>query len=120
MKPVVTVGLGQPRKIFLSGLRDGFPLTISIFAYGLVFGVLARQAGLTYTESLLMSGLVFAGSSQFAAVAMLSVGVSTIPIITATDKSQNPRSALDLGFFYIYFYSYNFCKCTQYFASQIL
>jgi 4-azaleucine resistance transporter AzlC len=69
---------------FLTGLRDGFPLTVSIFAYGLVFGVLARQAGLTYTESLLMSAFVFAGSSQFAAVAMISTGAGTLQIITAT------------------------------------
>ncbi len=68
---------------FLFGLRDGFPLTVSIFAYGLVFGVLARQAGLTYYETLLMSALVFAGSSQFAAVAMLTSGVGTFQIIVA-------------------------------------
>ncbi|MDW7683707.1 MAG: AzlC family ABC transporter permease [Bacillota bacterium] len=69
---------------FLSGLREGFPLTVSIFAYGLVFGVLARQAGLTYMEALLMSAVVFAGSSQFAAVAMISTGMGATQIITAT------------------------------------
>lgn len=72
------------RTEFAAGLRDGLPLTVSIFAYGLVFGVLARQAGLTYSEALFMSAAVFAGSSQFAAVAMLSAGVTTVPIITAT------------------------------------
>lgn len=68
---------------FVSGLRDGLPLTISIFAYGLVFGVLARQAGMTYSETLLMSAVVFAGSSQFAAVAMLSTGTGTLQIVAA-------------------------------------
>lgn len=68
---------------FTRGLRDGFPLAVSIFAYGLVYGVLARQAGLTYMETLLMSAVVFAGSSQFAAVAMISAGVGAAQIIGA-------------------------------------
>lgn len=76
-------GFSQRYPDLLSGLRDGFPLTISIFAYGLVFGVLARQAGMTSAETLLMSAFVFAGSAQFAAVALLSTGVGTLQIITA-------------------------------------
>ncbi len=43
---------------FRSGVKEGAPLAVSIFAYGLVFGVLARQAGLTYWETVLMSGAV--------------------------------------------------------------
>lgn len=82
---IATVTQTHSRKAdFVSGLREGFPLAVSIFAYGLVFGVLARQAGLTYFDALLMSGVVFAGSSQFAAVAMISAGVGAGQIITAT------------------------------------
>lgn len=69
---------------FMLGMRDGLPLIFSIFAYGLVFGVLARQAGLQYGETLFMSGTVFAGSSQFAAVSMLSTGAGAAQIILAT------------------------------------
>jgi 4-azaleucine resistance transporter AzlC len=72
------------RQEFFTGIRDGLPLTASIFAYGLVFGVLARQAGLSYAEALLMSAAVFAGASQFAAVAMLTTGMAAMPIIMAT------------------------------------
>lgn len=71
------------RPDFISGLRDGLPLAISIFAYGLVFGVLARQAGMTTAETLFMSAIVFAGSAQFAAVAMLNTGAGTLQIILA-------------------------------------
>ncbi|MGE4422873.1 MAG: AzlC family ABC transporter permease [Pseudodesulfovibrio sp.] len=48
------------------------PVALSVFAYGMVYGLLTRQAGLTMTESALSSGLIFAGSSQFVALDMWS------------------------------------------------
>lgn len=47
------------------GARRIAPVALSVFPYGAVFGVLARQAGLSLAEASLMSGLVCAGSSQF-------------------------------------------------------
>lgn len=61
----------------LTGVKKGIPFAISVFAYGLFFGVLARQAGLTLEESLLMSGLVFAGAAQFVA---LGLWVEPLPV----------------------------------------
>lgn len=49
-------------------MRLFVPVALSIAAYGLVWGVLAGQAGLSALEVLLMSGLVFAGASQFVAL----------------------------------------------------
>lgn len=46
-----------------TGARRAVPLAVSVFAYGIMFGVLARRAGLTLVEVLLMSGLVYAGSA---------------------------------------------------------
>ncbi len=60
------------------------PLTVSIFAYGLVFGVLARQAGLSYWETVTMSAAVFAGSAQFAAAGMIKEGAGADSIVLAT------------------------------------
>ena len=48
-------------------MRQSLPLVVSDFAIGIVFGVLARQAGLSFMQALLMSGLVLGGSSQFVA-----------------------------------------------------
>lgn len=52
----------------LTGARRGFqhclPLGLSVFAYGLVFGILAVQAGLSPTQAGAMSLIVFAGASQ--------------------------------------------------------
>jgi 4-azaleucine resistance transporter AzlC len=50
----------------------------------MAFGVLAQKAGLTPIQIGLMSILVFAGSSQFIAVSMLSAGASAAAIITTT------------------------------------
>ena len=36
--------------------------------FGMVYGALAAKDGLTLTENLAMSGLVFAGASQFVAL----------------------------------------------------
>ncbi len=67
----------------LSGVRAGsrrsLPIALSVFTYGVSFGVLARQAGLSLVESCLMSSLVFAGASQFVA---LSLWHSPLPIAT--------------------------------------
>jgi 4-azaleucine resistance transporter AzlC len=62
-----------------AGARRSIPIALSIFVYGLVFGVLARQAGLSIIECLLMSGLVFAGASQFVA---LGLWISPLPVVT--------------------------------------
>lgn len=52
---------------FWLGARACIPICISVAAYGIVWGVLAGQAGMTVLEVVLMSGLVFAGAAQFVA-----------------------------------------------------
>jgi predicted branched-subunit amino acid permease len=56
------------------------PVAISIAAYGVVWGVLAGQAGLSVLEVALMSGLVFAGASQFVALDMWTPG--SLPVLS--------------------------------------
>jgi len=63
----------------LAGVRRSLPVALSVAAYGAVFGVLARQAGLSVEEAGLMSGLVYAGSAQFVAL-----GLWTTPLPIAT------------------------------------
>ncbi|MBI3453557.1 MAG: AzlC family ABC transporter permease [Rhodospirillales bacterium] len=65
----------------LSGVRAGFvaclPITVSVFAYGFVFGLLTGQAGIDIAKAVMMSALVFAGSAQFVA---LDMWVSPLPV----------------------------------------
>lgn len=56
------------RTAFLAGVRALVPLCLSVAAYGLVWGVLARQAGMSAFEAATMSLFVFAGASQFVAL----------------------------------------------------
>lgn len=66
-----------------SGMLAALPLSLGVVAYGLAYGVLARQAGLTIGQSALMSAFVFAGASQFVAVGMWA-SASGLTIILAT------------------------------------
>lgn len=70
---------------FWLGVRVFFPVAVSIAAYGLVWGVLAGQKGLSIGEVALMSGIVFAGSSQFVALDMWTPGgLPIVSIVIAT------------------------------------
>ena len=64
---------------FALGARMFLPVAISVSAYGLVWGVLARQAGLSVLDVVLMSGIVFAGSAQFVALELWTPGAA-LPI----------------------------------------
>jgi len=75
----------ETRSIVLrEGLAAAWPICLGYFPIGMALGVLARQAGLTPFDIGLMSLLVFAGSAQFIAVAMLAAGSSPASIIATT------------------------------------
>jgi 4-azaleucine resistance transporter AzlC len=66
------------------GFRQSIPVALSVFAYGLVFGVLAKQANLSFLEALLMSVLVYAGASQFTALGLWVTPLPALTIILTT------------------------------------
>ena len=70
--------------ILKEGLNAGWPICLGYLPIGMAFGVLAQKAGLTPLQIGLMSIMVFAGSAQFIAVAMLTGGASAPAIITTT------------------------------------
>ena len=59
---------------FRVGLRAGVPFALAGGLLAVSFGVLARQAGLSAVGAILMSAIVFAGSAQFTAVAIIAAG----------------------------------------------
>jgi 4-azaleucine resistance transporter AzlC len=83
-RPGVTPDGAFTGRAFLRGLRRAAPLALGNVAFGLVFGVLSRQAGLTLAEVCLMSALVFAGSSQLVAVSMWATPIPVLPIVATT------------------------------------
>ncbi len=79
--------------ILKDGLRAAWPICLGYVPIGLAFGVLAQKAGLSPLAIGLMSVLVFAGSAQFIAVAMLGPG-SGMAAIVATTFTANLRHLL--------------------------
>lgn len=57
------------------------PISLFVVAFGAAFGLAAIQKGLDPLQSILMSTLVFAGASQFAAIDMWGAEVSVIPVM---------------------------------------
>ncbi|WP_235924502.1 AzlC family ABC transporter permease [Roseomonas harenae] len=78
----------------LRGVRSGIPLLLGIAPFGVIVGVISLRHGLSLAETLLMSGVVFAGASQLlalelwtnppdilaVAIAALVVNIRMVPI----------------------------------------
>lgn len=59
---------------FAEGVRAGIPFAIAGGLLSISFGVVAQEAGLSAVAAIVMSAIVFAGSAQFAAVAIIAQG----------------------------------------------
>jgi predicted branched-subunit amino acid permease len=69
----------SPCLFSLAGVRRGIfasqPLAVGVLIYGMAFGLLAREAQISLSEALLMSGLVYSGSAQLVAVNAMGGGL---------------------------------------------
>ncbi len=63
---------------FSEGLRASVPIVVGYLPAAVAFGVAARGAGLSVTETVAMSLIVFSGASQFALVGLLTAGASWV------------------------------------------
>ncbi len=57
--------MSEKRKYFWAGVRSELPLLIGVFPFGMIYGALALDAGLSTAAAQMMSSMVFAGSAQF-------------------------------------------------------
>jgi 4-azaleucine resistance transporter AzlC len=62
------------RQRLRDGLRAGLPFGVAGAVVAMSFGVVAQGAGLSPGAAIVMSAIVFAGSAQFTAIAILSQG----------------------------------------------
>jgi 4-azaleucine resistance transporter AzlC len=72
----------------VEGVRLAVPVMPGMVLFGVAFGALAAQKGLSLLEATLMSALVYAGASQFVALEMWSdiatfAGIAAIGLVTA-------------------------------------
>ena len=57
--------MSEQTKYFWAGVRAEFPLLVGVFPFGMIYGALALNAGISSLASQMMSSIVFAGSAQF-------------------------------------------------------
>lgn len=63
--------MNEKMSMFWSGVRAEVPLLVGVFPFGMIYGALALNAGLSLAASQMMSSIVFAGSSQFIAAQLI-------------------------------------------------
>ncbi|MGB0497742.1 MAG: AzlC family ABC transporter permease [Rubricella sp.] len=83
----------EERRQFTRGVLDGAPFIIVVGPFGLLFGVVATEAGLNLAETMAMTVLVIAGAAQFTAIALMEENAPTIVVIL-TALAVNLRMAL--------------------------
>ena len=78
---------------FWRGVRATVPMIIGAIPFGILFGALAINAGLSIAATLGFSAIVFAGSAQFVAAGLVAAGTG-IGVIVLTTFFVNLRHAL--------------------------
>ncbi|MFO1202305.1 MAG: AzlC family ABC transporter permease [Tabrizicola sp.] len=68
------------RPTFLDGLAASLPIVMGYFPIAFSFGVAATRGGFTGVEATVLSLIIYAGASQFLALALLSSGA---PVLVA-------------------------------------
>jgi 4-azaleucine resistance transporter AzlC len=68
-------------KTFWEGVRAEFPLLVGVFPFGLIYGALALNAGLSTAAAQLMSSIVFAGSAQFVTTQLVHEAAPGVVIV---------------------------------------
>ena len=81
------------RTEFLNGAKAELPILLGVAPFGMIYGVLALQAGLSPAVALAMSSIVFAGSAQFIGTQLIVQGAGGV-VIVATTFIVNLRHAL--------------------------
>ena len=80
-------------RAFWLGCRDGLPFLIVIVPFGLLFGIVAAEAGWGLAETMAMTVMVIAGASQFTALQLMSENAPLL-IVIGTALAVNLRMAM--------------------------
>ncbi|HMS97047.1 MAG: AzlC family ABC transporter permease [Tabrizicola sp.] len=70
--------MSADRPTFLNGLSASLPIVMGYFPIAFSFGVAATRAGFTPLEASALSLIIYAGASQFLALALLSSGAPVL------------------------------------------
>ena len=78
---------------FFNGIKAELPILIAVIPFGMIYGVLGLDAGLTAVQVQAMSVIVFAGSAQFIMAQLFAIHTPVL-IIILTAFLINLRHAL--------------------------
>ena len=79
--PLLLATMSSARSSFISGLKGVLPILIGVIPFGMIYGVLALEAGLSAFQTQAMSLIVFAGSAQFVMAQLFDAQASTVVIV---------------------------------------
>ena len=82
-----------PKSWYWAGFRAGVPFLLVVMPFGMLFGVVATEMGLTPVQVMAFSSVVFAGAAQFAALQLMAEN-APILIVIATALAVNLRMAM--------------------------
>jgi 4-azaleucine resistance transporter AzlC len=92
---VVRSSLSSPT--LRAGVRDSLPFAAAGFVVAMSFGISAHSAGVPALAAIAMSAFVYAGSAQFAAVAILGQGGSVVAAVLAATLMNARYIAMGLA-----------------------
>ncbi len=75
--------MSNRNKIFFKGVSDVSPLMIPVVPFGIIFGVLAVDLGLSPITTIAMSIIIFGGASQIIFLQLFSAGASSLVIFSS-------------------------------------
>ncbi len=73
--------MSEAKKIFWAGVRAEFPLLVGVFPFGMIYGALALDAGLSKAAAQMMSSILFAGSAQFVTAQLVREAAPALVIL---------------------------------------
>lgn len=101
---------------FHCGLKDGVPIGLGYLAVSFTFGIMARGAGLTTLQSVVMSFTNLTSAGQFAALGIIQAGAPFMEMAMAQliinlryclmSCSLSQKLSADMPFFHRFFISY--------------
>ena len=93
----MTMRVGQATRSTREILLGAAPLVFGVFVFGISFGVLSVAAHFPGWAAVLMSALVFAASSQFAAIGVVSTGGGILAAVVAAALLNLRYIAMGIG-----------------------
>ena len=73
---------------FKAGLKDGIPIGLGYLAVSFTFGIMAKGAGLTTLEAVVLSFTNLTSAGQFAGLGIITAGSSLVEMAMATADHQ--------------------------------